>query len=99
MAEIRERIGTRPTYITFDLDVLDQTVAPGVANIEPGREGMKMGEAVGILQGMRGMNIIGGDVVCLMPTKDNPNRITTINASVILFEQLSLIADYLHKNA
>lgn len=92
--EIRARIGDRPVYITFDLDVLDPTVAPGVANVEPG-EGMRMGEAMGVLQGMRGMNVIGGDVVCLVPPKDNRNNITSINAGVIMFEQISLIADYL----
>ena len=92
--EIRARIGDRPVYITFDLDVLDATVAPGVANVEAG-EGMRMGEAMGVLQGMRGMNVIGGDVVCLVPPKDNPNNITSINAGVIMFEQICLIADYL----
>jgi guanidinopropionase len=92
--EIRAKIDDRtPTYITFDLDSLDPSVAPGVANIEPGFEGLTMKEATGVLQGLRGMNIIGGDVVCMMPTKDSPNKITAINASVIMFEQICLIAD------
>ncbi len=95
VAEIRERIGDTPTYITFDLDVLDTAVAPGVANLEPGYKGMEMPEAMAVLHGMRGMNIIGADVVCLMPTKDSPNNITSINGAVIMFEQISLIADYL----
>lgn len=95
VAEIRQRIGDTPTYITFDLDVLDTAVAPGVANLEPGYKGMEMPEAMAVLHGMRGMNIIGGDVVCLMPTKDSPNNITSINGAVIMFEQISLIADYL----
>ena len=43
-------------------------MAPGVANVEAG-EGMKMGEALELLQGLRGMNVIGGDVVELVPTK------------------------------
>lgn len=94
--EIRTRIDDKmPTYITFDLDSLDPSVAPGVSNIEPGYEGLTMKEATGVLQGMRGMNIIGGDTVCMMPTKDSANRITAINASVIMFEQICLIADYL----
>jgi len=93
--EIRSRIGMdRPVYITFDLDALDPSVAPGVANIEAG-SGMTMSQAVGILQGMRGMNVIGGDVVCLVPSKDTVNQITSINASALMFEQISLIADYL----
>jgi guanidinopropionase len=39
--EIRDRIGDTPTYITFDLDVLDPSVAPGVANIEAGYPGVR----------------------------------------------------------
>lgn len=93
--EIRAGIGDTPTYITFDLDSLDPTVAPGVANIEPGFEGLTMGEATGVLRGLRGMNIVGADVVCMMPTKDSPNNITAINASVLMFEQICLIADFL----
>ena len=97
VSEIRAGIGTdKPVYITFDLDALDPTVAPGVANVEAG-EGMKMGEAMELLQGLRGMNVIGGDVVELVPTKDNPNMITSINASALMFEQITLIADYLSR--
>lgn len=64
-----------------------------MANVEAG-EGMKMGEALELLQGLRGMNVIGGDVVELVPSKDNPNM---INAGSLMFEQISLIADYLGK--
>ena len=73
---IRERIGDTPLYITFDLDCLDPTVAPAVSNIEAGCNGFTIDQAVGLLQGVRGHNIIGGDVVCMMPTKDSPNNIT-----------------------
>ena len=45
------------------------------------------------LHGMRGMNIIGGDVVCLMPTKDSPNKITALLSAAVMFEIISLIAD------
>jgi len=90
---INERIGDEPLYITFDLDCLDPTVAPGVANIEAGCEGFRMSEITRIIQAMRGKNIIGGDVVCLMPTKDSPNKITSLVSMSIMFEILSLIAD------
>ena len=39
------------------------------------------------------MNIIGGDVVCLMPTKDQPNQITAMVAGAIMFEMLSMMAE------
>ena len=91
---IRERVGEAPLYISFDLDALDPTVAPAVAALVPDT-GFQMHEAIGILQGMRGLNVIGADVVCMVPTKDNPNQITALNATAILFEQLCLIVAYL----
>ena len=90
---IKERIEDEPLYITFDLDCLDPTVAPAVANIEAGCEGLKMSDVTRILQAMRGANVIGGDVVCLMPTKDSPNKITSLVSTAIMFEIISLIAD------
>ena len=96
---IRERIGDMPLYITFDLDCLDPTVAPGVSNIEAGCNGFTMDEVCEVLHAMRGANVIGGDVVCLMPTKDSPNNITSMVATSVMFELLSLIADYRHSTA
>ena len=95
MEIIDERIGDAPLYITFDLDCLDPTVAPGVANIEPGIEGFYINQVMELLRAVRGKNVIGGDVVCLMPTKDHPNQITSLVANSILFEILCLIADNL----
>jgi guanidinopropionase len=90
---LRRRIGDAPVYITFDLDCLDPADAPGVSNLEPGYPGIRIGDAVRLLQGLRGLDIIGGDVVCLMPTKDNPNQITAMNAMVVMFEMVCLMAD------
>ncbi|WP_299391440.1 arginase family protein [Pelagibius sp.] len=90
---IRKRIGDHPVYITFDLDCLDPTVAPGCANIEAGCNGFMIDEAMALLRAVRGFNIIGGDVACLMPTKDSPNKITAMVTMAVMFEMLSLIAD------
>ncbi|MFO1091273.1 MAG: arginase family protein [Hyphomicrobiales bacterium] len=84
-----------PIYITFDMDCLDPSIAPGVSNIEMSETGWTMDEALNLLRSMRGKNIIGGDVVCLMPTKDNPNNITSMAAAAIAYEIVSLIADRL----
>jgi guanidinopropionase len=89
---IRERAGDLPCYITFDLDCLDPSIAPGVSNIEPGFSGFSIREATRLLQGLIGLDVIGADVVCLMPTKDNPNNITAQMAMVMMFEQICLIA-------
>jgi guanidinopropionase len=94
---INDRIGDAPIYITFDLDCLDPTIAPAVSNLEPGCEGFKVDQVMKILQSLRGQNVIGGDVVCLMPTKDYPNKITAQVAAAVMFEMISLIADKKHK--
>ncbi len=95
VAQTREVLGDRPVYITFDLDCLDPTVAPGVSNIEPGEKGFDIDEAVGLLRAARGLNIIGGDVVCMMPTKDSPNNITALTAAAVMFEMIAMIAENL----
>ena len=91
--QIKEVLQGRPVYITFDLDCLDPTIAPGVSNIEPGEKGFDIDEAVALLHAVRGMNIVGGDVVCMMPTKDNPNQITALTAAAIMFEMISMMAE------
>lgn len=93
LAQVKETLAGRPVYITFDLDCLDVTVAPGVSNLEPGEGGFSIDEAVELVRAVRGMNIVGGDVVCLMPTKDHRNNITSMVAGSIMFEMICLIAD------
>lgn len=92
---IQERVGDSPIYITFDVDCLDPSVAPAAANLEPGYDGFTSSEVIKIMQGLKGKNVIGADIVCIIPTKDSPNNITTLTAMVIMFEQLCLIAEYL----
>lgn len=93
IAQIKEVLAGRPVYITFDLDCLDPSIAPAVSNLEPGEKGFDIDEAVGLLRAVRGMNIIGGDIVCMMPTKDSPNNITALTAGAIAFEMISMIAE------
>ena len=93
VAQTRTVIGDRPVYITFDLDCLDPTIAPGVSNIEPGEKGFDIDEAGGLLHAVRGRNIVGGDIVCMMPTKDNPNQITALTAMAVMFEMISMVAE------
>jgi guanidinopropionase len=93
VTEMLKRIGDHSLYVSFDLDCLDPSVAPGVSNLEPGEDGFTMTQAARILQGLRGHDVVGGDVVCLMPTKDSPNNITAMNATAILFELATLAAE------
>ena len=93
VAQIKDVLAGRPVYITFDLDCLDPTIAPAVSNIEAGEKGFDIDEAVGILHAVRGMNIVGGDVVCMMPTKDHRNQITALTAMSVMFEMICMMAE------
>ena len=93
---IRERVADLPLYITLDLDVLDPADAPAVANLEPLHAGLRASDVMKILHGLRGLDILGGDIVCMIPSKDSPNGITAMNSMALMFEMLSLIADRLH---
>lgn len=90
-------LGDNPVYITFDLDCLDPSIAPAVANLEPAQKGFDIDEATGLLHAARNLNIVGGDVVCMMPTKDSPNNITALTAGAIMFEIIAMIAENINK--
>jgi guanidinopropionase len=66
---------------------------PEAMVMEPGYAGFMPWQVIKILHALRGLDIIGADIVCLMPTKDNPNNITSMTAMVLMFEQIALIAD------
>ena len=93
IAQIKQVMANRPVYITFDLDCLDPTIAPGVSNIEAGFKGFDIDQAIELLHAVRGMNIVGGDVVCMMPTKDSPNQITALTAAAVMFEMIAMMAE------
>ena len=52
-----------------------------------------MDQVTQLIRSVRGKNIIGGDVVCLMPTVDSPNQITSYRSTAVMFEIICLIAD------
>lgn len=95
VTQAREVLQDRPVYVTFDLDCLDPSIAPGVSNIEAGERGFDIDEALGLLHSVRGLNIIGGDVVCMMPTKDSPNNITALTAAAVMFEMIAMMSENL----
>jgi agmatinase len=88
-AELRERIGTRPVYITFDIDAVDPAFAPGTGTPVPG--GLTAREALGLVRGLAGLDVRGGDVVEVCPALDHAD-ITSHLAAHILWEMLALIA-------
>ncbi len=88
IAKAREVVGDGPTYISFDIDSLDPAFAPGTGTPEVG--GLTTREALALIRGMRGVNLIGGDVVEVAPVYDSTTN-TAQNAAQMLFEILSLI--------
>jgi guanidinopropionase len=89
IAEIRRVVGTGPTYLTYDVDGLDPTQAPGTAVLEPG--GFSMRDSQVILRALTGLDIVGGDVAEVSPPLD-VGGITVTNAANLLFEILCLMA-------
>lgn len=84
--KIRGIVGSRPTYITVDVDVLDTAYAMGTGAPEPG--GFSMREILDVLRGLHGLNIIGGDVMEVAPPFD-PQGHTALCAANIMLEILA----------
>jgi len=83
----RSVVGEGPTYISFDVDGLDPAFTPGTGTPEPG--GLTPREAQAILHGLRGIDVVGGDVVEVAPQYD-PTTNTAMVGAQMLFEIFSL---------
>jgi len=90
IAEARKVVGDGPTYISFDVDGLDPVYAPGTGTPEVG--GITTLEAQRLLRGLRGLNLIGGDVVEVAPPYDQTGNTALVGATM-MFEIMCLIAD------
>src|SRR5271165_3635466 len=97
LREIRRIIGDGPTYLSFDLDAIDPAYAPAVAN--PEVNGLTVREVVQLLQGFRGVNLMGADIVCYCPPLDNAAQITALTISSMMLELVALIADFRARKA
>ena len=91
-SEIRRVIGAGPTYLSFDLDVLDIAYAPAVA--DPEVNGRTSREVFALLNKLRGIDIVGADIVCFCPPLDSPAQITALTASELLLQFVAHVADY-----
>ncbi|MEM1373046.1 MAG: agmatinase [Pseudomonadota bacterium] len=87
-ARIKEGIGDHPTYITYDIDSLDPAFAPGTGTPEIG--GLTTWQAMEFLRGLRGLNIVGCDLVEVSPPYD-PSGNTALVGANIIFEMLSIL--------
>ena len=93
---IRDAIGEGPTYVSFDVDSLDPAFAPGTGTPEAG--GLSTREAMELVRGCAGLNIVGGDVVEVAPQYDATTN-TAQAAAQMLFEVLALIVLARRRNA
>jgi guanidinobutyrase len=88
--DIREQIKDMPTYITYDIDSLDPSFAPGTGTPEIG--GLTTMQAMELIRGLRGLNIVGCDLVEVSPPYD-PSGNTALTGANLMFELLSILPD------
>ena len=87
---VRERIGDGPTFMSFDIDVLDPAFAPATGT--PEVAGLLPHEALAFLRSLAGIRFVGYDVVEVSPQFDGPGQVTAIHAASVAYEMLALIA-------
>jgi agmatinase len=88
-AAVRDRVGDRPAFISFDIDVVDPAFAPGTGTPEPG--GLSAHDALAIVRALRGIDFVGFDVVEVIPAYDPAAQTSTLAAN-LAYEMLSLVA-------
>jgi agmatinase len=89
-ARVRERVGDGPSFLSFDIDVLDPAFAPGTGT--PEVAGLQPREALALLRALRGVRFCGFDVVEVSPPYDGPGQVTALHAAAIAYELLALLA-------
>jgi agmatinase len=87
--EMRDVLGDRPVYITFDIDGVDPAFAPGTGTPVPG--GLSAREALQLLRGLWGTRVVGMDLVEVAPPLDHSD-LTSHLAAHLLYEGLALLA-------
>ena len=90
IAEVRRVAGDGPTYVSFDVDGLDPAFAPGTGTPETG--GLTTREGLTLLRGLRGLDLVGGDVVEVSPPFD-PSGNTALVGATMMFEIMCLLAE------
>ena len=87
--DIRQAVGGRPVYISFDVNAVDPAFAPGTGTPVPG--GLTSREALQLLRELAGITLVGMDVVEVCPPFDHAD-VTSHLAAHLLFEGLALVA-------
>ena len=85
----RERLGSGPTFLSFDVDFVDPAFAPATGTPEPG--GPSSAEALELVRALAGNSFAGFDVVEVSPPYDGPGQITALLAANVAYEMLALV--------
>ena len=88
MHEVRRQVGAGPVYVSFDIDGIDPSFAPGTGTPEIG--GLTVPQALEIIRGCRGMNLVGGDLVEVAPIYDASGMTSLLGAN-LLYEMLCVL--------
>lgn len=89
-ALVREHVGGRAVFLSFDIDFLDPAFAPGTGT--PEVAGFSTAEAVAFLRALRGIRLVGCDVVEVAPPYDGPGQPTALAAANVALDLLALRA-------
>jgi len=94
MARVRQTIGNTPCYLSFDIDGIDPAYAGGTGTPEIG--GLSVPQALEIVRGCRGLNLVGADLVEVSPPYD-PTGNTALLGANLLFEMLCVLPGVRHR--
>ena len=87
---VHAQVGDRPVFFSFDIDFLDPAFAPGTGT--PEIAGFSTAEAVALLRALRGIRLVGCDVVEVAPPYDGAGQPTALAAANVALDLLALYA-------
>ena len=90
MSTAKRVVGDKPFYITIDVDGIDPAYAPGTGT--PVAGGLSSNQALQILRGLKGLDLVGMDIVEVSPAYDHAD-ITALAAATLGLEFMYLVAD------
>eukprot|EP00736_Rhodelphis_marinus_P014064 Rmarinus@m.12363 len=96
VAHIKSRVGTRPVYLSIDIDVLDPAFAPGTGTPEIG--GLTSRELQAMLRELADLNLVGADVMEVAPAYDHA-QVTAVAGASLCFELVSIMAKQMRSKA